>query len=82
MIEIIKPVLMYILKFFPKSIEGMTLGWFICKSIVEANGMRTSTITLTMNLNSDGTEASMAVFTLNMPLNSCSRRPTMLKGFS
>jgi|GEM_PF-6033233 hypothetical protein len=46
---------MYILKFVPKSVEGMTLGLFICKSIVEDNEMRKTTITL----NSNGAEAFM-----------------------
>jgi len=69
---------MYILKFIPKSVEGMTLGLFICKSIVEDNEMRKTTITL----NSDGAEAFIVLFTFNMPLNSYSRRPSVLKGIS
>jgi phosphoglycerate-specific signal transduction histidine kinase len=69
---------MYILKFVPKSVEGMTLGLFICKSIVEDNEMRKTRITL----NSNGAEAFMVVFKLNMPLNSYSRRQSVLKGIS
>jgi hypothetical protein len=73
---------MYILKFIPKSVERMTLGLFICKGIIEANEMRTTTITLTRMLNSDGAEAFIVVFTFKMPLNSYSRRPSVLKGIS
>jgi len=69
---------MYILKFIPKSVEGLTLGLFICKSIVEDNEMRKTTLTL----NSDGAEAFIVVFTFNMPLNSYSRRQSVLKGIS
>ncbi|MGC2669881.1 MAG: hypothetical protein WA220_11920 [Candidatus Nitrosopolaris sp.] len=66
------------MKFVPKSVEGMTLGLFICKSIVEDNEMRKTTITL----NSNGAETFMVVFKLNMPLTSYSRRQSVLKGIS
>jgi hypothetical protein len=48
---------MCILKVIPKFVEGMTLVLFICKRIIEAYGMRTTT-TITI-----------AVFTFNMPLS-------------
>ncbi|PWU82195.1 MAG: hypothetical protein DLM72_03280 [Candidatus Nitrosopolaris wilkensis] len=41
------------MKFIPESVEGMTLGLFICTSIIEANGIRATTITLTKKLNSE-----------------------------
>jgi ABC-type spermidine/putrescine transport system permease subunit II len=62
---------MYILKVIPKFVEGVALVLFICKRIIEAYGMRTTTTTLTI-----------AVFTFNMPLSRCSREPIMLKGIS
>jgi len=49
---------MCILKVIPKFVEGMTLVLFICKRIIEAYGMRTTTTTLTI-----------AEFTFNMPLS-------------
>jgi hypothetical protein len=53
----------------------LKLGLFICKSVVEDNEVRKTTLTL----NSDGAEAFIVVFTFNMPLNSYSWRQSVLR---